>query len=113
MSNNGWDGKTERRTDETSVRLALLEKGQTDQKDSLISVHKRITEIRKGVEDEVKQGLAAIFAKLEVQQGNCARHNERTAKIESNVGWMFKWLGAASTAIVGIGTFLFHWHTKK
>lgn len=87
----------ERRQDGHSVRLSLLEQSTIETKHSLISVHKRITEIQKGVQDEIKQGLAAIFGKIDVQQVNCTGHLQRTSRLETAHGYIEK-------ALYGLGT---------
>lgn len=111
MNDEKYTGE-ERRTDSVSVRLALLERSYFENKDSNIAIHKRITEIRKGVAEEVKTGLESILAKLDKQQEKCAEHKAETATLENNIKWINRWLTGLTTAytatVAAIAGFIFH-----
>jgi hypothetical protein len=119
-----WQGE-ERRKHPTEVRLALLEQaitnieaGHKENKESLISVHKRISEVRNGmsleisvikkeVALEVKNGLDAIFNKMAEKEKICKEHQNRTTILETHFGWVKAWVLAAWTAILSLGGWAF------
>ena len=109
----------ERRTDNTSVRLALLEKGQSDaerrhaeNKDSLISVHKRITELKKDFTDSLGKGLDAIIDRIDAQQIDRVNCKSRITALEKDISWLDRWVLALSTLTVAISGWLFHFGKK-
>ena len=95
-----WTGE-ERREDNTSVRLALLEKAQSDtqvrheeNKKSLIAVHVRITTLGKDFEAALSKGLDAIIDKLDEKNLACAEHDKRLTKVETTQTWLERWVAA-------------------
>jgi len=88
---NEWDGE-ERRTDDVNVRLALLEKCQSDterrhaeNKESLIAIHKRISQIKEEFADEVKNGFRELLEKMDSKNAHCEAHGKKTAAVETDI----------------------------
>jgi len=105
----------ERRTDNTSVRLALLERSYFENRDSNVAIHKRITETRKEISEikenvaaEIRTGLESLFTNLAKQQERCAKHEARTATVENTVKWLDRWLVTTWAAIMTAAGFLLH-----
>ena len=61
---NEYDGP-ERRKDEHSIRIVLLEKQASDNKESLVSVHRRITQLDHEFKAEQRISTEAIMDKFE------------------------------------------------
>jgi len=122
----------ERRQDPTSVRLALLEKAVEDAKgrdkttqESLVAVHKRISETRDKLSADVKEGfkdvgtaVAAVMDKLEGlktlraeekkdQDKVCKDCSDALSALKENRNWMYAWVATAWGAIIGIGSWVF------
>lgn len=104
----------ERRTDDTSVRLALLEQNvlvadvrHKENKKSLAAVHKRLTEIKSEVASEVKTGLDAILKKMDDKNVQCAEHGRLLAEVQSNIHWIDRWALGISAAVTTIGGWIF------
>lgn len=122
----------ERRQDPTSVRLALLEKAVENAKerdrttqDSLVAVHKRISETRDKISTDVKEGfkdvgvaVAAVMDKIEglktlraeekkAQDIVCKDCSDALAALKENRNWMYAWVATAWAAIIGLGGWVF------
>ena len=52
-----YDGKTERRQDGASVRLALLESNFANLKESQVAIHKRITDFKSEIKEDMRVGF--------------------------------------------------------
>lgn len=109
-----YDGP-ERRTDDTNVRLALVEQScsqaevrHIENKTSLIAVHRRITEST----SLTTKGIDAILEKLDKKNEDCAEHKGRTVKLESNILWVERWVATSWAALIAGLTLLFTHHDK-
>lgn len=120
----------ERRTDDTSVRLALLEQAAADAKErdkttqnSLAAVHKRISETRDTISGSMEKGFAAVIGKIEdlksqrvadkkEQDVTCKGCADDISTLKENRLWMKRWLGAAWAGILTIGAWIFA-HSSK
>lgn len=105
---NEWDGE-ERRTDDVNVRLALLEKGQSDterrhaeNKESLIAIHKRISQIKEEFADEVKIGFQEIIAMMDDKKTTCIEHEKKTDKVATDIRWLKGGVTAAWATILAM-----------
>jgi hypothetical protein len=107
-SSEEYDGKVERRQDNVSVRLALLESHYTDLKDSQISIHKRITDFKSEMKEDMRVGfrdlrddIKGFVTKAEDDCIGCAVGFEKRLKVIE--GWRAWITGAyiATATIVG------------
>lgn len=110
-----WNGE-KRRVDDNAentvqVRLTLLERASgeaerrhAENKESLVAVHKRITELGKDFEATLSKGLDALMDKLD--QKNIERQVMRTdiTNLQSDIRWIKAWVASAWITIsAGIG----------
>ncbi len=105
---------TERRTDDTSVRLALLEsasltaeKRHVENKKSLAAVHKRLTEIKADVAAELKTGIDSILKKIDDKNAQCMEHAKLLTEVQNNMHWLDRWALGISAAVTTIGGWIF------
>lgn len=125
-----WDGKPRRVDDNpesVQVRLALLERAAADaerrhneNKDSLIAVHRRITDFGKEFTISLEKGIDAIIDKMDSEKKardkDCKAHQEELqavkddlATVSNNQVWVIRWLGSAWAVIAaGFGLMLHH-----
>lgn len=98
---------------DTETRLALLERAALDadvrhkeNKDSLIAVHKRLTESHKALAYELKLGIEAVLRRMDEEKDSrtaqCKEHSDRTTKLENNMLWIDRWVLAVSTGVLMI-----------
>ncbi|CAK0743125.1 hypothetical protein CCP3SC1AL1_110032 [Gammaproteobacteria bacterium] len=115
-----WDPNKdgERRRDENSVRLALLEKAVCDAeerdrefKESLGAVHARMTHFQDDFRNALSEGFSKILGKIESSEKarieSCQTHRDRTTRLEStvrNIEWTVGGAWAALLALFGIYT---------
>lgn len=102
----------ERRRDSISVRLALLERSYVENKESLVSVHKRITEVKTDLIVEVRNGFKQVASTASEVKLELAEQKKVTDKIINDHSWFYKWLIAEWTAIAGLGVWFFTHATK-
>lgn len=106
-----WTGE-ERREDNTSVRLAVLESANDytkvrheENKKSLIAVHIRITTLGKDFEAALSKGLDAIIDKLDGKEKACSDCQKEIATIKNTQTWLERWVAAGwllMASILGI-----------
>ena len=103
-----WSGE-ERRGDNISTRLSLLEKGQADterrhfeNKNSLNAVHKRITEIKKEFADEVKMGFKELIIRMDAKNNECAKCKTDITKLQTTQTWIERWVAAGWVVMASI-----------
>lgn len=117
MTPPAYEG-SERRTDSVSVRLALLEQAVAAAKDrdsdtqkSLAAVHKRISETRDKISQDVKEGFAAVIKKMDDQKTAqdlaCKDCAADISTLKEGKRWTYGWILAAWGAIVSIGGWIF------
>jgi thiamine biosynthesis lipoprotein ApbE len=113
-----WTGE-ERRGDNTSVRLALLEQAQTgterrheENKKSLIAVHVRITALGKDFEAALSKGLDAIIDKMDKQNALFNERSERITKLEYAQIWVERSLYGMGAFGVMVAGWIFN-HSDK
>jgi len=99
-----YDGE-ERRKDSTSVRLALLERSYFESRDSLISVHKRITEHR----DDMRKGFEDLKNEIKESARGCVVCKDNIdGRLKGLEAWR-NWLtGAYATAAIIVGAWWSH-----
>lgn len=102
----------ERRTDESSVRLALLEQSHSDNKESLISVHRRVTEFKSEVKEDMRIGFQDLKETIQESAKGCIACKdgleEKIKTVDDKVGILMIWRGwitgayVATTAIISV-----------
>jgi len=113
-----WDGE-ERRADEVSVRLALLERGQHDterrheeNKKSLTAIHVRISDIKEDFRQALTLGIDAIVDKLDAQNKMYEQRAERITRVETALIWAERALYGLGAWGVAMSGWIFH-HSHK
>ena len=117
------DEPRDRRKDDT--RIALLEQAVADIKGrdsetqkSLGAVHKRISETRDKLSRDMKEGFEAVMKKMDdhkndvkaekvVQDRDCKECAADITTLKENRRWLYGWLSAVWTAIIGMGLWIF------
>lgn len=115
-----WDGQ-ERRQDDHSVRIALLEKCAKDaearheeNKKSLVSIHVRISDMKEDFRQELSKGIDAIVDKLDAQNKMYEQRAERITRVEAALIWFERSLyGLGAFGITVAGWIFHHEHTAK
>lgn len=126
-----WTGEERRgNPEDTGVRLALLEQSQkqfkedtekrhTENHESLIAVHKRITgvddriaQLGQDFDDALSRGLDAIMDKLDKQDELYQARSERITKIEAAQIWIERSLYGLGSVGVLIAGWIFHHGTQ-
>ena len=114
-----WDGikrRADDNDDSIGVRLALLEKGQSDaerrhieNKESMIAIHKRISDMQKDFAQALDKGIDAIIDKMDSKEEVCKKCSDKVKTLEGDVKWISRWLASAWASIVaGIGLIVHH-----
>jgi len=104
----------ERRTDSTNVRLALLERSYFENKDSLVSVHKRITDFKSEVKADMRTGFEDIKNEIKESAKGCAIcKKDIDDKFSALQAWR-NWLtGAYGATMIIAGAWLSYLHKGK
>ena len=99
----------ERRQDKTNVRLALLERSYFENKDSQIAIHKRVTEFKSEVKEDMRVGFNDLKETIKESAKGCVVcKKEIDGRISGLEAWR-NWLtGAYATATIVIGAWLSH-----
>ena len=107
----------ERRKDETSVRLALLEQAHADNRQSLSSVHRRVTEFKSEVKEDMRIGFQDLKETIQESAKGCVECKkdtvERFKTVEDKIGILMVWRGWITGAYVATAAIISVWINHK
>ena len=107
----------ERRKDETSVRLALLERSYFENKESLVSVHKRISGNASVVKEDMRIGFQDLKETIQESAKGCVECKKDTVKnfkaVEDKISILMGWRSWITGAYVATAAIISVWINHK